>query len=106
MLTFTEITTTPKKPKINNTDLLANSGLRIVHCHYEGARAVTIAYERINRSHLKISTAVCHKADTFSKKMGTQTAIKNFQKGNTIVVPADRDMPATVQLRQMFGLTA
>jgi hypothetical protein len=100
-------------PKIDNTDALANSGLTVVHCNANaiygtgnGYRAITIAYEQINRSHLRISTAVTHRTDTFTKKVGTKTALANFAKGNTVVIPlakgADKGGIAQ-QLRGMFG---
>lgn len=112
-MTTPTIVKKPAKEQIDNTAALKASGLTIVHCNMNaftgGAdvyRAVTVAYEQINKSHLKIATAVTHKSDTFEKKVGTKVALANFAKGNTIVVPlhagAKRDDIAN-QLRQMFG---
>lgn len=102
------INSKPKKEHIDNSKLLADSGLKIVHINNNrGAdttfRAMTVAYEQINKSHLKISTAVTHRSDTFTKKLGTRVAIQNFEKGNVIVVPIQRYGSIADQLRGMFG---
>lgn len=99
------------REKINNTAALKESGLTIVHMNApfmrDGKklyRAMTVAYEQINKSHLKISTSVTHKADTFTKKVGTKIALENFKKGNTVVIPlASGNIEIAEQLRNMFG---
>lgn len=108
------IKNTEPKEKINNTELLKETGLKIVHInnieqnrHYESIvlRSMTIAYQQINRSHIKLATSVCHKSDEFSKKRGTKVAVENFKKGNTIIVPiAFGNSNITRQLFDMFNI--
>lgn len=96
---------------IDNTELLASSGLRILHVRpYEfqfGSikqtvhNGMTLAY-KINRRTIEVATAVCHRVDTFTKKVGTKTAIEHFQAGKTILVPIIDNEPLET-LRRMFG---
>jgi hypothetical protein len=80
------------KEVINNTQVLADTGLRIVHFvptdrHEKG---FTVAFRPTNKPVVEISTSICKNGDTFSKKMGTRTAIENFQKGRTILLPYNK----------------
>lgn len=90
-------------PRIDNTSLLHESGLRIIHfppdmTRREGSAArkgFTVAYRPHDdksggKTVVEISTSLCKRGDTFSKKMGTKTAVENFLKGKTIFVPLNR----------------
>lgn len=107
----------PKTPKINNTDLLKQTGLRIRHFHgtdrfgYPRMREMTVAYIE-KRGRLEIATAVVHSQDRFCRKMGTKQAIENFLAGKTVTVPAAQDLYAdkpmkaahpNITLMQMFN---
>ena len=79
--------------KINNTQLLADTGLRVIHrvpMETHG-RGMTIAFRPTTKPVVEISTAILKNGDTFSKKMGTKTAVENFQKGRTVFVPYNKD---------------
>ena len=90
-----------KHEKINNSEALERTGLRIIHFNNNFA-PMTVAYKQINKSHVKVATAVCHSADTFTKKIGTQIAIKNFEAGNTIILPC-KNQDACDLLLDMLG---
>lgn len=96
-------------PRIDNTAALAASTASIVHINTGVSRPITVAYERINKSHIKIATAVTHRHDTFTRKVGTKVALANFAAGKVIVLPlpskAERgDVPHII--RAMFGYIA
>jgi hypothetical protein len=86
---------TPKtKPEpIDNTSLVNDfraSGGQILHVPpRQGRRGVTAAF-RILNSRIELATAVQHRADTFTKKIGTRTAIAHFHAGHTIFLPISR----------------
>ena len=105
------------REKIDNTQLLKDTGLRIRHFHtvdrfgYPRLRDLTVAYKE-GRNTVEIATAVVHPSDCFSRKMGTKTACENFVAGKTVVVPKVEDMqslrmsqPASAHytLLAMFG---
>lgn len=105
------------KEKINNTQLLKDTGLKIRHFHtgsdrfgYPRMRNLTIAF-REGSHNLEIATAVVHPADTFCKKIGTKLAVEAFQAGKTVHIPKIGDFlddpfrPASAQLTllTMFG---
>lgn len=100
-----------KQPKIriNNSELLAeNPEIGIVHInpHVDGGRGVTIAYRKPNMKNpkiLEIATAVLHNSDSFTKKIGTRTAIEYFVAGRTINVPVDRLYGVVGSLKRMFN---
>lgn len=80
-----------KKPKpINNEQLVKDfhaDGGRIVHRRSnKTARGVTFAY-RVKGKRVEVATAVQHPHDCFTKKIGTQLAIKHFREGKTITLP-------------------
>ena len=111
---------TTKREKIDNTQLLKDTGLKIRHFHkldqygYSRPRDLTIAYKE-GRSTLEIATSVVHPSDCFSRKVGTKLACEAFQAGHTIRVPKaidfqhgwGEDTPflssAHQTLRLMFG---
>lgn len=82
-----------KPAPINNSDLVEEfrrEGGHIVHYrgnrHSNNLRGVTFAY-KLNNGRIEFSTAVQHKNDTFTKKIGTKTAIEHFREGKTIILP-------------------
>lgn len=106
-----------KREKIDNTQLLKETGLKIRHFHtgadrfgYPRMRNLTIAFKE-GRTNLEIATAVVHPSDCFSRKVGTKLACEAFQKGHTIKIPkigdfyGDPHKPASAQLTllTMFG---
>ena len=86
----------PKAPKIDNTQLLKETGVKIRHFHtidrfgYNRPRNLTVAFKE-GRSTLEIATAVVHPSDCFSRKMGTKLACEAFQAGRTVRVPKALD---------------
>lgn len=106
------------KEKIDNTQLLNDSGLRIRHIRKNGpgfpdscsTRDLTVAYREGN-SVIEISTAVVHPNDKFNKKMGTKLAIESFNAGKVVRIPKTVDYqgnslrPATAlrTINLMFG---
>ena len=81
-----------KKPeRINNDEAVAqfrNAGGNIIHVRPElpEDRGMTFAYVR-QGSRIVFSTAVQHRADVFTKKMGTRIAIEHFLQGKTVTLP-------------------
>jgi hypothetical protein len=90
-------TKTPKE-KIDNTQLLKDTGLRIRHIRRNSrefpdstaTRDVTIAY-RDGGDTIEIATAVVHPNDCFSRKMGTKLAVEGFQAGKVTRIPKTID---------------
>ena len=80
-----KFTATPVTPRvrIDNTELLASTGLRVVHVN----NRVTVAYRVLGSRTMEIATAVCHEKDVFSRRVGTKQAVENFQAGKKIIVP-------------------
>lgn len=112
----------PKFEKINNSERLAVSGVRIVHLlpdrlamaaaaapegrmHPSRGTGLTVAYRPSVRSPavLEIATAICRAGDTFSRKMGTKLAIENFQSGRTVFVPAIPERGPVASIFDMFA---
>lgn len=94
----------PVREKIDNSALLAETGVRIIHINRvaTGGPSMTVAYKEINKSHIKIATSVCHKSDSFDKKIGTKLAVNNFLDGKTIIIPNPK-YNVTEALKEMFG---
>lgn len=97
-------TTTKEKVKvdpINNTALVEefrNEGGRIVHVRETPHnRGVTFAY-RVRGRRIEIATALTHSVDTFTKKVGTKTAIEHFRAGKTIFLPFGKDATVAASL--------
>lgn len=102
----------PPAQRINNTTLLAASGLRVVHFLPQRlntatgrGEGLTVAYRPVVKrpTVIEISTTVCRKGDTFSRKMGTRGAVENFQAGRTVFVPTMGDVGPVQSLRDMFS---
>lgn len=82
-------------PPINNTELVNQfraEGGNILHIRPDdfGSRGLTIAY-KLKSSRVEIATAVQHRNDAFTKKVGTKVAIEHFLAGKTVTLPAYKD---------------
>lgn len=77
-----------KKERIDNTQLLKDTSLRIRHYNLDthGVRAMTVAF-REGSSTIEIATAIVHPKDKFCRKVGTKLAVESFVAGNVIKVP-------------------
>ncbi len=98
-------TTTAEKPTpINNTELVESfrdEGGKIVHLREQGTlRGVTFAY-KLKGKRIELATAVTHTVDTFTKKVGTKTAIEHFRAGSVIVLPVRNPKNINNALRNM-----
>ncbi len=89
---------------IDNTELVEAfrcSGGRLFHVLPTGKlRGMTFAY-RVKGSRIEFATSVQHRNDTFTKKMGTKTAIEHFQAGNTVHFPLGKNRVPTECLLYM-----
>lgn len=89
--TLREAHKTEGREKINNTEAVEAfraEGGGIIHLNPNDTftRGVTFAYiHKGNR--LTFSTAVQHKNDTFTKRIGTKTALDHFHEGKTVTLP-------------------
>ena len=99
---------TNTKERINNTDLLKDSGLRVVHIRpgtfFDGSfrKGITIAFEPTDKPVVRIATSLCKFGDTFCKKLGTRQAVENFRSGATIRVPYSKRRGVINSLKDMF----
>ena len=99
----------PIREKIHNTQLLLDSGLLVVHIRpgkgwtEAGRRGMTVAFERADRSAIRVATSLCKAGDVFCKKLGTKQAIENFQKGLTVFLPVNRRRPVESLLEYFRG---
>ena len=84
---------------INNTELVHQfrlDGGKIIHMRPRlispgfWSRGMTVAFKP-KGSRVEISTAVQHRHDTFTKKIGTKLAIEHFIAGKTIFLPSRKD---------------
>ena len=84
-----------KREPIDNTELVRQfraQGGHIVHVRpravFNGAvtRGMTVAFV-IKGGRIQLATAVTHRADDFTKKIGTKTAIEHFNAGKTVFLP-------------------
>ena len=82
------------REKIDNTEAVKafrDNGGRILHLRPSDTynRGVTIAFiHKGNR--VTFSTAVQHTNDTFTKRIGTKTALDHFNEGKTVTFPLDK----------------
>lgn len=83
------------KPVINNTELITRfraegGGVFHVRPVKKGderlSRGITVAY-KVRGKRIEFSTAVQHRADAFTKKIGTKIAIEHFDNGKTVTMP-------------------
>jgi hypothetical protein len=91
----------PKPEPIDNTQLVKDfrsMGGRILHCHPAfKRRGITFAFVQ-KGSRIEVATAVQHRSDDFTKKIGTKVAIEHFNKGKTIFLPtSDNDSIAILR---------
>lgn len=93
------MTDTPKeeKVKIDNTQILADTGLRVIHFNRIdfNDRSMTLAYKGTDRL-VEIATAVTHPNDRFCRKIGTKTAVEAFLAGKTVRLPVPREWQGRV----------
>jgi hypothetical protein len=66
--------------------------LRLAYQDGRTTRGVTVAFKK-KGGRMEIATAIQHRSDCFSKKVGTKTAIEHFHAGKTITLPIHRDYP-------------
>ena len=104
-MTGTRPTTLPVKPAvehIDNTKLVEDwraEGGSIFHFRPEHRnkihrrRGVTIAF-KAKGTRVELASACQHSSDTFTKRIGTKTAIEHFKAGKTITLPVRRGMTA------------
>lgn len=82
------------KPVIDNTEAVKAfhaQGGRILHIRpLTGYRGMTFAFIR-KGGRIQFSTAVQHRNDTFTKKVGTQLALEHFNAGQTVFMPVPKD---------------
>lgn len=85
------------KAKINNDELITRfraEGGNIVHIRPDQhsyttrKRGLTVAY-KVKSGRIEFSTAVQHRHDTFTKRIGTKTAIEHFDAGHVVAIPFD-----------------
>jgi len=105
---------TPRE-KINNSGILADTGIRIMHFlpqygvyskdyynHFPKVlrrRGMTVAYIATGGL-VEVATAVCHPRDTFTKKVGTKLAVEAFLAGQTVLLPVEKGVtPQNAVLR-------
>lgn len=96
-----------KPEPIDNTEAVNQfrlSGGHILHIRpgFNDERGITIAFIR-RGSRITFSTAVQHRSDAFTKKMGTKTAIEHFLAGNTVTLPLRNSFSAVTALRSLAG---
>lgn len=92
----------PELPEVNKVN--------ITHCMGpKGKGGVTIAWRKAsdtkNARMVEVAVTYCSPADTFTKKIGKEAAMLEFQLGNTILVPArtmKSDDTIPYNLREMF----
>lgn len=103
----------PKPEPIDNTELVTQfraEGGGILHIRPKQAfmsmkptRGVTLAF-KIKGKRVEVASALQHRSDCFSKKVGTKTAIEHFQKGKTLVLPLNSNAPIASLKRAMANL--
>lgn len=96
----------PEKVIINNTDAVQAFGAeggRILHVRpSDGKRGITFAYKR-KGGRVTFSTAVQHRHDDFTKKMGTKLALEHFNDGKVVSLPIDGVNTDIVGCLQLVG---
>lgn len=86
-----------QKPVINNEALVAefrDGGGSVLHVRPERlhgdkatwTRGMTLAYVQ-KGGRIEVATSVTHRSDSFTKKVGTKTAIEHFHAGKTVFLP-------------------
>lgn len=99
-----------KPEPIDNTELVlafrAEGGnvLHIRPVHYGSglvSRGMSIAF-KVKSGRVELATSLQHRSDSFTKKLGTKTAINHFLAGKTIVVPVPKYQGVVPTLRDLF----
>lgn len=103
-----------KADPINNKELVLAfraEGGGIMHIRpvktYDGnglTRGMTVAFKQ-KGGRIEFATSVQHRADDFTKKIGTKTAIAHFREGKTVTVPVRGAYPVQDLQRAMTLLT-
>lgn len=65
-------------------------------------RGLTVAFV-IRSGRIEVATAVQHRTDCFSKKIGTKTAIEHFLSGKTVSLPLRPGNHTTEDFKQAFS---
>jgi hypothetical protein len=96
--------------RIDNTDLVAGfkaQGGRILHVpplpNVAGRpknRGVTFAF-RLLKNRIEFATAVQHRNDDFTRKIGAKTAIEHFNNGQTVFFPIQRQKSLSDVMREL-----
>jgi len=101
----------PKAEKIkidNSLDVEAfrREGGQILHIRPKkfasGQRGVTFAFIH-KSSRVTFSTAVQHRDDDFTKKIGTKTALEHFKAGQTVTLPLSNSESAVKALSRIIA---
>lgn len=90
--------------RIDNTEAIADAGVKIIHFSYGKEGGMTVAYRQNGRKSrtIEIATAVTHPKDTFTKKIGTRLAVERFEAGETVFIP-NFEGNAFQTIQYMFG---
>lgn len=99
----------PAKVAIDNTELVTRfraEGGGIFHIRPEKPqdRGITVAYKMKN-SRITFATAVQHRDDSFTKKIGTKTAIEHFDAGQVVTAPRSHKTLAGTLRALSWGLS-
>jgi hypothetical protein len=88
---------------VSNGDLLAEHNLRVVHLS-GGERQMTVCFREPYRGAeiIEVATALTHRRDRFTRKVGTKTAIEHFLAGKTIILPKDKELSPVDQVFHYF----
>lgn len=81
----------PEREQINNKEAVGQfraTGGRILHFRpsFVRSRGFSVAFVH-KGGRITFSTALQHRADDFTKKMGTKTALEHFLEGKTVTLP-------------------
>lgn len=95
-----------KPAPINNTDLVLAFkaiGGRVMHIRpgRSRPRGMTIAFIQKN-GRIEVATAVQHRVDDFTKKIGTKTAVEHFNAGKTVTLPFSGGRDDDWKLQDVF----
>ena len=95
------------RPTINNSQAVQDfrrEGGGILHMRpeFDQDRGLTLAF-KVGRRHVQVATALQHKADNFTKKIGTKLALERFANGQSITLPLTNPKDAVFMLKTVFG---
>lgn len=103
-----ELPAKPVKQHIDNTELVTRfraegGGLFHIRPRRHEDRGMTVAF-KLKNSRLTFSTAVQHRSDSFTKKIGTKTAIEHFDAGQTVTIPITKRQTSELIEMLSYGL--